>query len=350
MPSTTTTTRWVLPSAALPHEHADRTLTDEQVSKSGPKAAALITTNQVRQWSEAGFCLVDGVFPQELVDACCSDAERSLPAPSKTPEAANSAAKVRIGFNANLFFPRMPDSLNHITLHPRLLRALRQLLFAEDAVDLPADHGIRLTQSEVWPKFGAALDRPRGQFDNVDQRIHCDFPNHTLTFPSRKPEVCSLIIYYSDVDECGGHTALVPKQLDDEAYAYPSALTRLPGFGSRPWINDRATAEAYLAEHEPAAHSFRAELYKREVATKYRPGSVLFYRHDVWHRGTPLKPGAMRRVHNLSFKRADAEWITCWNHGWAKNAYSFDPKRPIAKLPQLIAAATVEQRAGELHL
>jgi hypothetical protein len=33
-------------------------------------------------------------------------------------------------------------------------------------------------------------------------------------------------------------------------------------------------------------------------------GTILFYRHDTWHRGTPITSGAMRVVQNLTFRNA----------------------------------------------
>jgi hypothetical protein len=283
--------KWTEPSVALPLDESDT-----------------LSTAQVDAWREDGFCLVDNVFPDDLVSRACSAAAKCLPAPNDA-ESAVGATKMRIGFNTNLFFPfRDSNAFNEVTLHPRLLRAIEQLLYPDDP---SAFAKIRLTQSEVWPKFGGKADETRGQFDNVDQRMHCDFPNHTLTFPTKIPEVCSLIVYYNSVEECGGYTAVVPnenKHRDDEAYRYPRALTNLPGFGELPWINDRATAETYLEAHDPKMHAFRAKLYERELACQYGVGSVLFYRHDVWHRGTALIPGRMRRVHNLTFKRSDCEW------------------------------------------
>ena len=72
---------------------------------------------------------------------------------------------------------------------------------------------IRLTQSEVWPKYGRTDNLHETiKGDNNDQRIHCDFPNHTLTLPAPwyEPEAISIILYLSDVDECQGATAVVP--------------------------------------------------------------------------------------------------------------------------------------------
>ena len=45
----------------------------------------------------------------------------------------------------------------------------------------------------------------------------------------------------------------------------------------------------------------------KEKAVEYRPGTVLLYRMDTFHRGTPIKPGAERLTHHFGFKRASAE-------------------------------------------
>ncbi len=57
------------------------------------------------------------------------------------------------------------------------------------------------------------------------------------------------------------------------------------------------------------------------------------------HRGTPLKEGVSRLVQNMEFKRADAEWITQWNPGWAKSAYG-----PV--LSPLLSALSATQRCA----
>ena len=66
---------------------------------------------------------------------------------------------------------------------------------------------IRLTQSDLWPKFGRS-QQSGGAYDNTDQRIHVDYPNHTLTHPPRweSPEAVEIILYFDAVEECGGAT------------------------------------------------------------------------------------------------------------------------------------------------
>ena len=88
----------------------------------------------------------------------------------------------------------------------------------------------------------------------------------------------------------------------------------MPGVGGVAWVNDRATAEAAYAASDPATARFRAALYARELEVDSRPGTVLLYRFDTWHRGAPLAPRAPpRRVLNLAYARDDVTVITPWN-------------------------------------
>jgi hypothetical protein len=69
-------------------------------------------------------------------------------------------------------------------------------------------------------------------FEIINQSlIYTDYGNNTLVHPPDwyDPECVAMIIYYSDSDECGGSTALVPRQgVDDPAYQWP--LIAMPGF------------------------------------------------------------------------------------------------------------------------
>ncbi len=148
-----------------------------------------------------------------------------------------------------------------------------------------------------------------------------------------------MIVYLSDVEECGGATAVVPREgADDDAYRWPIVDT--PGVGDLDYVNDRATAEEYFARRRPGLAGWRSSLYRRERYVRFRPGDVLFYRHDTWHRGTPVEPGALRLVHNITYRRAESEWISHLHVGWAWAAY-----RQSKLLERLIATATLEQRA-----
>ena len=290
---------------------------------------SVLTAAQVASWRERGFALVDGVFAASLIEAALDAARQAF------PEAGSTAAErvTDFGSTGRMQFPARSDAVNALTLEPRLLRAISELLDAP-VLDL------RLTQSDLWAKYGRE-NRAGGARDNSDQRIHVDYPNHTLTHPPpwHSPEAVELILYLSDVEVCGGATALVPREGDDDdAYSWP--ITNTPGVGGLDWVNDRESAETYLEGAAPAVAKWRAkQLYPREQRARYRTGSVLFYRHDLWHRGTPLEPGVRRLVQNMTFRLARSEWISTLQTGWAWAMY-----RPSAPMERLIARLSVEQR------
>ncbi len=288
-----------------------------------------LTPDQINSWRQQGFALVHNLVPETLLRESAADAENAYPAPGSDAEANFD----NFGSGQNFVFPSRSAACNRITLHPNLLGAVAALLDVEVGE-------IRLTQSDLWPKYGrppAAHD-----LDNADQRIHCDYPNHTLTHPPawEHPEAVEIIIYLSDFETCGGSTAVVPRQgPDDPAYGWP--IINTPGVAGLNYVNDKDHAEAYLREQAPDVAAFREHhLYARECLARYRFGSVLLYRHDTWHRGTPVTHGALRLVHNLTFKKAGSEWINVLHPGWSWSMY-----RRNQFMEKLIAAASVEQRA-----
>ena len=306
--------KWLDPNEALPQKGA---------------RGDVLSEAQVIEWREHGFALVDGVFPPALLAQARDDALAVFPsAGSDAADAVND-----FGSSGNMEFPAASAAVNDLTLHPRLLRAVAQLLAIETLE-------LRLTQSDLWPKYGRTW-KSGGESDNTDQRMHVDYPNHTLVHPPPwdRPEAVELLVYLSDRATCGGATALVARAgAADPAYCWPMVHT--PGVGALEWRNDRAAAEAYLERQAPEVAKWRAEhLYSREVMADYRLGTVLFYRHDTWHRGTPLEPGALRLTLNMTFRKAESEWISTLSRGWSWAMY-----RPSWVMERLIAKASVEQR------
>jgi hypothetical protein len=286
-----------------------------------------LSARQVACWRESGWTLVSGIFDASLIDSLRAGAEALFPEPG------TEAAGETSDFGSALVFPSTLSELNELTLHPRLLAGVAQLL----GVDIT---GIRLSQSDLWPKYGR-IEKSAGALDNMDQRIHVDYPNHTLAHPTEwhRPEAVEMIVYLSDVDDCGGPTAVVPRKgPDDPAYRWP--IVDSPGIADLDYVNDREAAEAYFASQRPDLAGWRAALYERECYAAFRPGDVLFYRHDTWHRGTPMKAGTLRLVQNITYRRAAAEWISTLHTGWAWQAY-----RRSKYLERLISSSTLDQRA-----
>jgi hypothetical protein len=291
--------------------------------------APVLFDEQVRSWREHGFALVDGLFSSDLIGRARDECLPFFPAPGSV----ESDAVTDYGSQGAMEFPTPSDAINQITLHPRLLAATAQLLGVR-VWDL------RLTQSEPWAKYGRA-DPPDGRFDNQDQRMHVDYPNHTLTHPADwdRPEAVSILLYFDAVEECGGATEFVPRTGPDDP-AYQGPLVRTPGLAGLEFVNDRTKAEAYLRDAAPETAQWREEnLYAHARSVHHQPGTVLFYRQDVWHRGTPLRPGVMRLIHNMTFRRKDCEWISTVHQGWAWAMY-----RSSKVMVKLIVEGTVEQR------
>jgi len=291
----------------------------------------VLTREQITSWKEQGFALVDDIVPCELLQNVLRYANSIYPAPG-SKETANMDSG--IGSGQRVVFPAQhSEDFNNIVLHPRLLRAVSQLLGE------PEEH-LRLTQAELWPKYG----RPStaNSRDNSEQRVHCDYPNHTLVHPSDwdEPDAVEMILYLSEMAACGGSTAVIPRSGPDDPVYDNGAIHQTPGVGALPWINNKYAAEEYLDEHAPAIAKLRREhMYPREQLASYGCGTLLLYRHDTWHRGTPVKPGALRFVINMTVRRADAEYISNLHNGWCWSMYEKD-----MFLEKLIASLSVEQR------
>mmetsp|Transcript_6765 Transcript_6765/g.7770 ORF Transcript_6765/g.7770 Transcript_6765/m.7770 type:complete len:369 (-) Transcript_6765:243-1349(-) len=283
-----------------------------------------LTDGSVTDWKERGFCLVNGVHEDELI----------LKARSECYEVVNDSyfgneTKV-FGSAGKLEFPSLCPSLNELFVHPRLLGSVEQLLGTERFI---------ICQGDAWAKTGVGSSSGRDYFSNTEQRMHMDFPNHDLNHPPPfdSPEVVAVIIYLDDSEGKDGRTGLVPREgADDSLYSWP--YDAMPGFGEIPWINDREQAESYLEQNHPDVFKFRQKLYEREQLANYTTGTVLFYRHDVWHRGRPILPDKTRLVCNLVFKKCTPR-INHWSTGFARQFYNIkailNRIQPQMKLPRV---------------
>jgi hypothetical protein len=122
----------------------------------GANGGLTLQAEQVRSWRENGFALVDGLFTAELTARARAECLPFFPAPGSS----ESEAVTDYGSQGTMEFPTASDAINEITLHPRLLGAVAQLLRTH-VWDL------RLTQSEPWAKYGRS-SRGGGPLDNQD--------------------------------------------------------------------------------------------------------------------------------------------------------------------------------------
>ena len=96
-----------------------------------------------------------------------------------------------------------------------------------------------------------------------------------------------------------------------------------------------------MEKYRPDFYEFRKKLYEREIPVKFSKGTVLLYRHDIFHRGTAVKPNKSRLVQNLVYRRSDVEWITTWNQGFARSMYGDGEK---FKMEEIIGKSNPDQR------
>ncbi len=178
------------------------------------------------------------MLPTQLINDLATAAGNHYPAVGT----AAAAGFTDFGSAGALNFPARIDVFNQVTLHQNVLQAVGDLL----GVTLDT---LRLSQSDLWPKYGRANSQmlPTATDniqDNADQRIHVDYPNHSLVHPPpwHKPEAVEMILYLSDSTDGLGGTAVVPRTgTDDPAYRWP--IIDSPGIGDLRYINNREAAE-----------------------------------------------------------------------------------------------------------
>ena len=287
-----------------------------------------LTKKQINQWRQEGYLLIDNILEDNILHNAVKELNIIYPQINDIDKVNQIAAKQDFGSKGLLEFPCNIDSINQVTLSHNIIMAAEELLGEE----------VRLLQSDAWSKYGG--NKTNDSRNNRDQRIHVDYANNTLVHPSswNTPDAVAMIVYFDDSDITGGCTAVVPKEGENDInYKWP--LINNPGVAGLPWKNDKETIEEILKDSHPEVYEFRKELYKKEKFAAFKPGTVLFYRHDIWHRGTPVNIGQVRRAMNLAYRRESCDWLTTWNPGWARNMYD-----ETFYLEKLIARSSVIQR------
>tara|TARA_Y100000813_G_scaffold182376_1_gene152054 strand:- start:137 stop:1045 length:909 start_codon:yes stop_codon:yes gene_type:complete len=257
----------------------------------------MLSKKEIDQWKTAGF-----IVKKQLLNVtdCIHDLKIIYPENDTEPI-------LDFGSGGKTEFPCKFESLNKITFDIKLISCVKQLLETND---------ILLAQSVAWAKYGVP---PKNVQSNCEQRIHMDYGNNMWSHPPKwnNPNAVAAIIYYSNTEKTGGATALVERKGDnDEVYSYP--YIHMPGIAGKPFYNSKDAAE--LSVKGKTKH-IRNQCYTREKKPNFNIGDVLFYRLDLWHRGTPVHNGMVRYVHNLLWKKKEATDINIWNQGWTRNMY-----------------------------
>lgn len=264
----------------------------------------MLTKDQINSWKQRGAFVMQ--LPPEVINPPLTWLNSNFTLDQVNPAHLDFGSP-----NRQFEFPTSVEPLDNLVLDEWLIAAVQQLLETTD---------IRLLQADLWPKIGVETDNHEAQA-NTDQRMHMDYGNNTVLHPDwHSPEAVAAIIYYDDSAETKGGTAFVPRQGNTDP-VYQAPFVHMPGQAGKPFFNDRRTVENWFEQNDPEAHKLRSTLYEREQLVEFKPGTILFYRHDLWHRGTPVKPGKLRRVHNLAWRRADARGWSNWNEGWSRQSY-----------------------------
>lgn len=277
-----------------------------------------LSSNQQKQWRNQGFTIASDLIEPLLINNSVSYLQDLY--------LNNKIQSKDFGSQGRLEFPSI-SILDQISIHNRLICCVQELLQTKD---------ILLTQADTWVKKRDILNTQSNS--NSDQRMHMDYGNNTFLHPSKweTPEAVSIIIYLSDIDKTGGGTSIVPKN-NKTKHLYNTPYLKMPGIHNYQFNNDRQCAEEYFQRDYPQIFKFRQQLYQHEIIPQPKKGDILFYRLDLWHRGTPVKEGQVRFVMNLVFKRKECFWINQWNPGWTKKMY-------YGGIERLFAYMSPEQR------
>lgn len=276
----------------------------------------MLNKQEILQWKEKGYVLAKNIVDNQLIDKCQNFMKKNY----NIYNANND-----FGSNGKLEFPS-GYILDLLTINENLINCVEKLLNTKD---------ILLVQSDTWCKIGSDN---YSKNSNNDQRMHMDYGNNMFLHPSdwNNPEAVSAIIYLSNVEDTGGYTCAVPKEGKNDI-AYKPPYIKMPGQNKYDFYNDRIKAEKSIQMIDKEAGIFRKKLYNREEKIIAKIGDILFYRLDLWHRGTPVKKNKIRYVMNLIWKKKECYWINIWNPGWTRKMY-------YGYLENLISSMTVKQR------
>ena len=262
----------------------------------------VLEDSNINSWREQGYMVLKNVLENSLVNSCTEILENRY---NRRDEACED-----FGSSGEFEFP-CGNVLDNVPIHENLIDIVKTLLNCNE---------ILLVQADSWSKKGR--EGVSGEQQNTDQRMHMDYGNNTFLHCGewKNPEAVAAIIYFSDIEKTGGGTAIVPRQGDNDPM-YETPYVRMPGLRDYKFINDRTKAEEYFKEVDYESYKFRNILYERERMIEVKVGDILFYRLDVWHRGTPVKIGETRNVMNLLWRNKKCDWIGTWNPGWSRKAY-----------------------------
>ena len=245
--------------------------------------------DEVATWRDDGWALLEGLVGTDEVDDAIADLREAFPTaeeyhadpegtterwvgrppPSRAsytwPPDGPGFRPERHRWRAEFPFPG-GGALNRLCVHPAIVDFVERALGTTD---------LRVYQVQASAKYTGDA--------NYEQPMHTD-RNHSW-LPARSDarlRHVEAFLYLSDVDDGNAPTHLV---------------------SVRDSTGRSTTAPLFMPRGDP-------DLYAAERPARGPRGSLLAYRADVFHRGVDLtEPGAARFLLNVSFKRADHDWV-----------------------------------------
>lgn len=292
-----------------------------------PGDAAKLSSGQVAHFLEKGFIALDGIWPADMVERASAEAAEYFPNPHEREEGDVGpelswgnmhiakdrrgrpwpgyihTAPARSRIVAMPFFDlddpaRSPDlALNHIGLHPRLLKVVTQLMGRTDPAEIRSD------QNVLRARYGPTDKSPpdlRGEAAG-NQDMHVDYGNNSLVVPPRAPYpesvavlmhllriICMQHIYrYIDIyiqsphtNECYICTTRSRYYADLEVAGGPTHFA--PAHGTELTAYDAAEAP-FNPPNQPQqagrSPDLLRRLYEEERPVRYRRGVAALYRY-----------------------------------------------------------------------
>jgi hypothetical protein len=228
----------------------------------------ILTPEHRRRWEEDGWCVLEGVLPASLLAASSRALAKLFPSAQEMATGANAEiTKWRTWDAPWPEFPFRSRTLNDIVVSDVMIGLAQDLLATED---------VRMYLAIVTAKYA-------GQPSDYNRLLHTDYPNHTLTVPSREHGYNQMetFVYLNDVDVRNGATCFVSR---------------------------RRTRHVAVNEHTLNLDEY-GDLYDDRTDASAPVGSIVVYRPDVYHRSVDfIDPAQARFMLHVSYKPAGMEW------------------------------------------
>ena len=164
-------------------------------------------------------------------------------------------------------FPFVGSQLNANTMHPWLKDFAAAIAGHDDLFLEQADLNWKCTE----------------HYSDAEQKMHMDYQNHTLVYPSSDPRYAqtAYLLYYTDVDDDLAPFAVCPQAHYQEDVHWPSIRSR---------------------QHSP-------QLYEQEVRVTAPAGTLIAYSMRTFHRGTSFRKEGTRIAQFITYAPNHCPWL-----------------------------------------